>query len=157
MSPPKPTLIPLTPNERRAAVGLAGIYGLRMLGLFLILPVFALYATGLTGATPLLIGLAIGAYGLTQAILQIPFGMLSDRIGRKPVIFGGLAIFVIGSVMAALSTSIEGRDPGAGDPGGRGGLRRGHGARRRPDPGRGAHPGHGRGRVRASASPSAWP
>ena len=108
MSPPKPTLIPLTPNERRAAVGLAGIYGLRMLGLFLILPVFSLYATGLTGATPLLIGLAIGAYGLTQAMLQIPFGMLSDRIGRKPVIFAGLAIFVVGSVMAALSTSIEG-------------------------------------------------
>ncbi len=79
-----------------------------MLGLFLILPVFALYAGGLTGATPLLIGLAIGAYGLTQALLQIPFGMLSDRIGRKPVIYGGLAVFVLGSVIAALSTSIEG-------------------------------------------------
>ena len=108
MNPAKPTPIPLTPDERRAAVGLAGIYGLRMLGLFLILPVFALYAVGLKGATPLLIGLAIGAYGLTQAILQIPFGMLSDRLGRKPVIYGGLAVFVVGSVMAALATTIDG-------------------------------------------------
>jgi predicted MFS family arabinose efflux permease len=108
VKPAKPAIIPLTPDERRASVGLAGIYGLRMLGLFLILPVFALYAGDVSGATPLLIGLAIGAYGLTQALLQIPFGMLSDRIGRKPVIFGGLAIFVLGSVIAALSTTIEG-------------------------------------------------
>ena len=108
MNPAKPAVIPLTPDERRASLGLAGIYGLRMLGLFLILPVFVLHADGYTGATPLLIGLAIGAYGLTQAILQIPFGMLSDRIGRKPVIYGGLAVFVLGSVMAALATSIEG-------------------------------------------------
>ena len=108
VSTPKPPITPLTSTERRAAVGLAGIYGLRMMGLFLILPVFALYAHGLEGATPLLIGLAIGAYGLTQALLQIPFGMLSDHIGRKPVIFGGLAIFVLGSVIAALATSIEG-------------------------------------------------
>ncbi|KAF0286339.1 hypothetical protein BA899_09165 [Spiribacter sp. SSL99] len=69
--------------ERRATAGLATIFGLRMLGLFLILPVFALYGPQLDGATPALIGLAIGAYGLTQAILQIPFGMLSDRIGRR--------------------------------------------------------------------------
>jgi predicted MFS family arabinose efflux permease len=108
VKPAEPEILPLTPDERRASVGLAGIYGLRMLGLFLILPVFALYAGGVSGATPLLIGLAIGAYGLTQALLQIPFGMLSDRIGRKPVIFGGLAIFVLGSVIAALSTTIEG-------------------------------------------------
>lgn len=108
MNAPKSAIVPLTPNERRAAVGLAGIYGLRMLGLFLILPVFSLYATGLSGATPLMIGLAIGAYGLTQALLQIPFGMVSDRIGRKPVIFAGLWIFVAGSAVAALSTSIEG-------------------------------------------------
>ena len=98
--------IPLTPDERRAAAGLAGIYGLRMLGLFLILPVFALYAGDYQGATPLLIGLAIGAYGLTQAILQIPFGMISDRIGRKPVIYAGLAVFVLGSVVAALADDI---------------------------------------------------
>ncbi len=100
--------VAMTGLERRAAAGLAGIFAFRMLGLFLILPVFAIQAQGLTGATPLLIGLAIGAYGLTQAILGIPFGMLSDRIGRKPVIFGGLALFALGSVVAALSTSIEG-------------------------------------------------
>lgn len=95
--------------ERRATVALAGIYALRMLGLFLILPVFALYAREhLAGATPILIGLAIGIYGLTQALLQIPFGMLSDRFGRKPVIIGGLLIFALGSVVAALSDSIAG-------------------------------------------------
>ena len=98
---------PLNPTERRAAAGLAGIYGLRMLGLFLILPVFALYAPELEGATPLMVGIAIGAYGLTQALLQIPFGMLSDRIGRKPVIFAGLGIFVLGSVIAALASDIH--------------------------------------------------
>lgn len=98
----------MTGSERRAATGLAGIYALRMLGLFLILPVFALHAQGMVGATPLLIGLAIGAYGLTQAVLQIPFGMLSDRIGRKPVIFGGLVLFAIGSVIAALADDIGG-------------------------------------------------
>ena len=108
VSPDKTSIPPLTASERRAAAGLAGIYGLRMLGLFLILPVFALYAHDLQGATPLLVGIAIGAYGLTQALLQIPFGMLSDRIGRKPVIYGGLAIFVLGSVIAALATTIEG-------------------------------------------------
>ncbi len=94
--------------ESRAAFSLAGIYSLRMLGLFLILPVFALYAEHLQGVTPILVGLAIGAYGLTQAILQIPFGMLSDRIGRKPVVVGGLLLFAAGSVVAAMSTSIWG-------------------------------------------------
>jgi predicted MFS family arabinose efflux permease len=79
-----------------------------MLGLFLILPVFAVQAQSLSGATPVLIGLAIGAYGLTQALLQIPFGLLSDRIGRKPVIFAGLALFAVGSVVAAMSHSIHG-------------------------------------------------
>ena len=108
VSQEKTVIPPLTGRERRAAAGLAGIYGLRMLGLFLILPVFALYAHDLAGATPLLVGIAIGAYGLTQAILQIPFGMLSDHIGRKPVIYGGLAVFVLGSVIAALASTIEG-------------------------------------------------
>lgn len=98
----------MLPGERRAALSLAGIFSLRMLGMFMILPVFALYADKLEGATPAMIGLAIGAYGLTQAILQIPFGLLSDRIGRKPVIATGLLLFALGSVMAALSTSIYG-------------------------------------------------
>ncbi len=91
----------MTTSEKRAVFGLAGVYGFRMLGLFLILPVFALFAEGLPGATPLLTGLAVGIYGLTQAVLQIPFGLLSDRIGRKPVIFGGLLLFALGSVIAA--------------------------------------------------------
>ena len=95
-------------GERRAAWSLAGIFSLRMLGMFMILPVFALYADALEGATPALMGFAIGVYGMTQALLQIPFGLLSDRLGRKPVIAAGLLLFAIGSVVAALSTSIYG-------------------------------------------------
>jgi len=87
---------------------MAGIYALRMLGLFMILPVFALYAEELEGATPALAGLAIGIYGMTQALLQIPFGLVSDRIGRKPVIVFGLLLFAAGSVLAAMSDSIYG-------------------------------------------------
>lgn len=98
----------MTTQERRAAVSLAGIFSLRMLGLFMILPVFALYAEHLQGETPFLVGLAIGIYGLTQAILQIPFGMLSDRIGRKPVIAAGLIIFALGSFFAAEASTIHG-------------------------------------------------
>jgi len=94
--------------ERRAGMSLALIYVFRMLGLFMILPVFAIHAEPLPGATPLLIGLALGIYGLTQAILQIPFGFLSDRIGRKPVIAAGLLIFALGSLLAASSDSILG-------------------------------------------------
>jgi len=87
---------------------LAGLYSLRMLGLFMILPVFALYAENLSGTTPLLTGLALGGYGLTMALLQIPFGMMSDRFGRKPVIAAGLLLFVLGSVVAAMSDSVTG-------------------------------------------------
>lgn len=96
-------------REKRAVFSLAGIFGLRLLGLFLVLPVFSVYAHGLAGAAdhPALIGIALGAYGLTQAILQIPFGKLSDRIGRKPIIALGLLIFAIGSVVAALASSID--------------------------------------------------
>ncbi len=98
----------MTPEEKRSVTALAGIYSLRMLGLFLILPVFALYAEHLDGVTPTLIGLALGAYGLTMALLQIPFGMLSDRIGRKPVITAGLLVFAVGSVIAASAHGIWG-------------------------------------------------
>ena len=93
-------------GEFRAALSLSSVYALRMLGLFMILPVFALYAGDLEGVTPTLTGLAIGIYGLTQAALQIPAGLLSDRIGRKPVIIGGLLIFALGSVVAALADSM---------------------------------------------------
>ncbi len=95
-------------GERRAAAALAAIYFLRMFGLFLILPVLALYAGHLPGATPFLIGLALGAYGLTQALFQVPFGMLSDRYGRKPVIVAGLLLFAAGGAVAALSGHVLG-------------------------------------------------
>ncbi|MBX3615908.1 MFS transporter [Nitrosomonas sp.] len=97
----------MSPTEVRATIGLAGVYGLRMLGLFIILPVFAFYAEELPGGDNYtLVGIALGAYGLTQAILQIPFGWLSDRIGRKPVIYLGLILFIIGSFIAAFATNI---------------------------------------------------
>nr|WP_256598198.1 MFS transporter [Nitrosospira sp. Nsp11] len=97
----------MSPIELRATAGLAGIYGLRMLGMFIILPVFAFYAEHLPGGVSYtLVGIALGAYGLTQAILQIPFGWLSDRIGRKPVIYIGLILFAIGSFVAASATDI---------------------------------------------------
>jgi len=98
----------LVVQERRAGMSLALIYAFRMLGLFMILPVFALYAEELPETTPLLTGLALGIYGLSQAMLQIPFGMLSDKIGRKPVIAGGLLIFAAGSLLAASADSIYG-------------------------------------------------
>jgi len=100
-------VIRMTAAERRATVSLASIYGLRLLGMFIILPVFALYAETLPGgASHTLIGVALGAYGLTQAILQIPFGWASDRWGRKPVIYAGLAVFALGSFIAAAAGTI---------------------------------------------------
>ena len=97
----------MSPIERRASIGLAGIYGLRMLGMFIILPIFAIYAQHLPGGeSHTLIGLALGAYGLTQAILQIPAGWLSDRYGRKTVIYAGLLLFAVGSFIAAAADSI---------------------------------------------------
>lgn len=98
----------MSPLERRATLSLSSIYALRMLGLFMILPVLSLFAETLEGATPLLIGLAISVYGLTQALLQIPFGLLSDRFGRKKIIIIGLILFTSGSIVAALSTTIYG-------------------------------------------------
>jgi len=98
----------ITIGERRAAFWLAGVFSLRMLGLFMILPVFALYAEHLHGNTPALAGLAIGIYGFSQALFQIPFGFLSDRYGRKRMIYIGLLIFAAGSVAAALADSIWG-------------------------------------------------
>jgi MFS family permease len=97
----------MTRDERRAGASLAAIFGLRMLGLFLILPVFAVYAPTLAGGDDvLLVGLAIGAYGLTQAFFQIPYGMASDHFGRKPVIVAGLLLFAAGSFLAAAADDI---------------------------------------------------
>ena len=92
--------------EWRATGALTSLYTVRMLGLFMILPVFALYARDLPGATPMAIGLALGIYGLTQALLQIPFGIASDRFGRKPVIVVGLLLFAAGSLIAALADNL---------------------------------------------------
>lgn len=97
----------MTAGERRASFSLASIYALRMLGLFLVLPVFAMEAKHYPGGDdPWLVGLAMGAYGLTQAMLQVPLGMASDRLGRKPVILAGLALFVVGSLVAAWAPSL---------------------------------------------------
>ena len=97
----------MTALEVRASVSLASIFALRLLGLFLILPVFAVYAQSIPGGTdPMLVGLALGIYGLTQGLLQIPYGAASDRWGRKPVIATGLVVFAAGSFIAAAATDI---------------------------------------------------
>ena len=97
----------LTPTERRASFALAGLFAARMLGLFLLLPVFSVAALVIPGGDdPARVGLALGMYGLTQACMQIPFGLASDRWGRRPVVLAGLFLFVLGSVVCALSQDI---------------------------------------------------
>ena len=98
----------LNPFEKRTAISLSLVFALRMLGLFMIMPVFAIYGQDLVGYSPLWVGFAIGAYGLTQALLQIPAGMLSDKYGRRPIIYGGLILFAIGSLVAGFSDSVYG-------------------------------------------------
>lgn len=98
----------LSSLERRTALTLAGVISLRLFGLFLILPVFSVYARTMPGATPWLIGMALGVYGIGQMCLQIPLGLLSDRIGRKPVITLGLLVFAVGGGVAALSHTLTG-------------------------------------------------
>ena len=95
-------------QEVRAAGSLAAVFSVRLLGLFMIYPVFAAYAKHLTGSTPYTIGLALGIYGLSQGLLQIPFGLMSDKIGRKTMIVFGLLLFAAGSAVAAMSTTIHG-------------------------------------------------
>ncbi len=95
----------LSPAERRSVATLAVIYAVRMLGLFLLLPVLFLHAGSLPGGTPLLAGLAVGAYGLTQALLQIPFGVWSDRLGRRPLIAAGLLLHIGGSALGYFATT----------------------------------------------------
>ncbi|WHN66074.1 MFS transporter [Cysteiniphilum sp. QT6929] len=98
----------LLKSEKKSTLSIASIYAFRMLGLFIILPIFSLYADKIIDATPTLIGVALGIYGLTQALLQIVLGVLSDKYGRKPVILFGLIVFIIGSVVAAMSHTIYG-------------------------------------------------
>lgn len=104
----KNTDIHMNMHELKATWGLGLVFSLRMLGMFMVLPVLTTYGMALQGATETLIGVAIGIYGFMQALLQIPFGLWSDKYGRKPLIIGGLAIFMLGSIIAAMTTSIWG-------------------------------------------------
>ncbi|AJQ96440.1 MFS transporter [Gynuella sunshinyii] len=94
-------------QERTAVLALTGVYVVRMLGLFMILPIMMTFGTELKGATPELLGIALGIYGISQALLQVPLGWLSDRIGRKKVIVSGLCLFALGSVVAAIAQDIQ--------------------------------------------------
>ncbi len=93
-------------EEKRICISLAAVYALRMMGLFMVLPVLSLYAADYQGNTDMLKGFALGAYGLTQAFLQIPFGYLSDRFGRRAIILAGLLLFLLGSVVAGFADNI---------------------------------------------------
>lgn len=108
MSRQSPQVPPFHPIERRISVILASIMSLRLLGLFLVLPVLSLYVDKYAGASIAAMGWVMGIYGLTQGLFQIPMGMLSDKIGRKPVIMGGLCLFAFGSCVAAAATTVEG-------------------------------------------------
>lgn len=104
----KPQRLKLTPLERRASIMLALLFASRMLGLFLLTPVFAVAAQAIPGGNDATrVGLALGAYGLTQAVMQIPLGMASDRYGRRPVIVAGMVFFVIGGVICALAENVN--------------------------------------------------
>src|SRR5690625_450704 len=99
----------LTPLERKASIRLGLLFATRMFGLFLLTPVFAVLAQSIPGGNDSLrVGIALGAYGLTQAVMQIPLGLAADRFGRRPVVAAGLVVFIIGGVVAALATTIDG-------------------------------------------------
>ncbi|WP_148082569.1 MFS transporter, partial [Neisseria meningitidis] len=100
--------IQMFPHEWRASTTLSGVYALRMLGMFLVLPVLAVYAASLPGAegNKTLVGLAMGIYGLTQALLQLPLGIASDKFGRKKTIYAGLVVFAAGSFLAAAADTL---------------------------------------------------
>lgn len=97
--------VPFSALEKRTIISIASLYGFRMLGLFMVLPVMAIYFDSYTGATPFLLGVSLGIYGFTQAIFQLPLGLLSDKIGRRPIIIFGLILFVLGSLVAAVAES----------------------------------------------------
>ena len=101
--------VQFTPQERRSSILLAILFSTRMLGLFLLTPIFAVAAQSIPGGNNAMkVGIALGAYGLTQAIMQIPLGMASDRFGRRPVIVAGMVLFIIGGVVSALAQSVDG-------------------------------------------------
>lgn len=106
---PRPQRVQFTAQERKASMLLALLFSTRMLGLFLLTPIFAVAAQSIVGGNNALkVGVALGAYGLTQAIMQIPLGMASDKIGRRPIIIGGMVLFIIGGVVSAMAASVDG-------------------------------------------------
>ncbi|ACE84505.1 major facilitator family transporter [Cellvibrio japonicus Ueda107] len=107
-SAPTPSPSLPVPFERKVVLSLAALYSFRMFGLFMLLPVLSVYGSDYADHSPFLLGLALGAYGLSQALLQIPFGVMSDRFGRKPLILAGLLLFALGSVVAAMADSVYG-------------------------------------------------